>query len=172
MVFPAPAAVDAPPVPPHRGRHQRRRIAEGRQGHTFQGHDDQGEGTATDKITAAVSQDSCSSSCHLYHRLITYPLEEIRLPATQVGGAADRVVEFCQYICIDQRGTWVVYVFHVCYICTYRRFIPGERTNEPATWFAAYSHRMTQVALLCGIVEHRDCWGANKPSCVHLRGMF
>lgn len=88
MVSDAPAAVGAP-VPPHRGLRQQRRIVEGKQRRVFQGHDaHQGEDSTAATTTAADSQDSCSSSYHLYHRLVTYPLEEIRLPAAQVGGAA------------------------------------------------------------------------------------
>lgn len=87
MVCAMPATADTP-VPPRRGLHLRRHIAEGKQGHVFQGHGDKGEGPATDVPTdtsvSANSEDPCQCSYHLYHRLVTYPLEEIRLPAAQV----------------------------------------------------------------------------------------
>lgn len=88
MVCAAPAAAGAP-VLPSRDR-DRRRTAEGTQGHVFQGHDDEREGAATVTTTAGNSRDSFPSANHLYHRLITYPLDEIKLPPAQVGGAADR----------------------------------------------------------------------------------
>lgn len=90
MVFAAPPSSTGAPAPFHPGHHQGQRIAEGKQRRVFQGHDDdEEEGDDTDKTTSANSEDP-SLSHHLYHRLITYPLEEILLPAAQVRGAADR----------------------------------------------------------------------------------
>lgn len=92
MAWAAPApssAADSRPVPPHyRGSHQRRPNAEGKQGHELQEQDDQGEDAAADTTTPSDSEDTCACSYHLYHRLSTYPLEEVRLPTAQVGGAA------------------------------------------------------------------------------------
>lgn len=115
MVYAAPAA-DGASGPPRRGRHQVQRSPEGNQGHPFQGHGDDEEQDADTGTTAPTSsEDPCPCSYHLYHGLTTYPLEEIRLPAAQVGcapielsGVVDDVLYWCgPAACTDQRQVCV-----------------------------------------------------------------
>lgn len=70
-------------------------------------HDDDGEAGASDKFTTTSvnTEDPRPCSYHLYHRLITYPLEEIRLLPAQVGGVPDRCVRNVLR-CLVQQSTY------------------------------------------------------------------
>lgn len=87
-------AYSPPPAPPHRPYRQLRirKFEEPKQQPSTGGGGD--EEAAEEGKSTAVVQDSrsCSSSCQMYHRLITRPLDEIKLPSAQVSECRRRCI--------------------------------------------------------------------------------